>query len=324
MREPTPVGPEDAAAFLAEHFDRGHVDVEHLGEGMWSRAFGFEHDDRELVVRFGRHRDDYEKDQRAGGFTSGVLPVPAVVEIGAAFDGYFAISTRARGAPLEELDEAGWRTTLPALFAALDAMRAVDVSHTAGFGGWDGRGHAPHETWRGFLLAVAADTPDRRTHGWRSLLARSVVGDGPFAEGLACLTEVSVDLPPFRHVVHADLINRNVLVADGQLGAVLDWGCSSYGDPLYDIAWLEHWAPWHPGLAAIDIRAEARRHHELLGLDTTDFDRRLRCCALHIGLDHQAYDAWLQDAEALVAVVERTRHYIDDGRGDGRRSLVGV
>lgn len=314
MREPTPVGRRDAADFLAEHLGRSHLDVELLGEGMWSRAFGFEHDGRELVVRFGQHRDDYEKDQRAGAFASDALPVPAVVEIGPAFDGHFAISTRARGAPLEELDGAGWRTTLPSLFAALDAIRALDVSHTTGFGGWDASGGAPYATWRDFLLAVGADTPDRRTHGWRPRLARSVVGDGPFAEGLACLTEVSAELSPLRHVVHADLINRNVLVAGGRLGAVLDWGCSSYGDPLYDIAWLEHWAPWHPGLAAIDIRAEARRHHEALGLDTRYFDQRLRCCALHIGLDHQAYNAWLRDEDALTAVVERTQHYIDDDR----------
>jgi len=179
--------------------------------------------------------------------------------------------------------------TLPSLLGALDAIRAVDVSHTAGFGGWDASGQAPYATWRDFLLAVEADTPDRRTHGWRSELARSVVGDSNFAQGLACLTEVSGDSPPIRHVVHADLINRNVLVGDHQINAVLDWGCSTYGDPLYDIAWLEHWAPWHPGLAAIDIRAEARRQHEALGLATSDFDRRIRGCALHIGLDHQAY-----------------------------------
>lgn len=53
--EPTTVGPDEAGAFLAEHL--GHtVIVELLGAGMWSRAFAFRHDGRDLVARFGQHR----------------------------------------------------------------------------------------------------------------------------------------------------------------------------------------------------------------------------------------------------------------------------
>ena len=53
--EPTTVGPDEAGAFLAEHL--GHsVIVDPLGEGMWSRAFAFRHDGRDLVARFGQHR----------------------------------------------------------------------------------------------------------------------------------------------------------------------------------------------------------------------------------------------------------------------------
>jgi hypothetical protein len=54
--------------------------------------------------------------------------VPEVLEIGTALDGYFAISSRARGRPLESLDADAWRAVLPSLFGALDAMRAIDIA----------------------------------------------------------------------------------------------------------------------------------------------------------------------------------------------------
>jgi aminoglycoside phosphotransferase (APT) family kinase protein len=50
----------------------------------------------------------------------------------------------------------------------------------------------------------------------------------------------------------AGLHDRNVLVADGMLTAVLDWSCSAYGDFLYDVAWLGFWSPEALGQAAWD------------------------------------------------------------------------
>ena len=102
-----------------------------------------------------------------------------------------------------------------------------------------------------------------------------------------------------------------MLVDSGRITAVFDWGCSFYGDFLYDLAWLEFWAPWHPSLAATDIRGEARRHYSAIGLDVPDFDARLRCCLIHIGLDHQAYCAHTGELDELQAVTERTLAYVE-------------
>ena len=41
-----------------------------------------------------------------------------------------------------------------------------------------------------------------------------------------------------RHVIHGDLLNRNILVDGERINAVLDWGNALYGDHLYDAAWL--------------------------------------------------------------------------------------
>ena len=41
-----------------------------------------------------------------------------------------------------------------------------------------------------------------------------------------------------RHIIHGDLLNRNVLIADSQITAVIDGGNALYGDWLY--ALTEH------------------------------------------------------------------------------------
>ena len=304
-------GAATAREFLIGHLGRQVEAFEWVGEGAWSRCFGFRDRGRDLVVRFGRHLEDFEKDRRAAGFASVALPVPEMLEVGRAPDGYFAISSRARGEPLETLDVVGLRAVLPFLLGALDAARRIDLSDTTGYGGWDAEGRAPYASWRDFLLAVDVDTPDRRTHGWRRKLIDSPLGDGSFRAGLKRLGELTVGLPEVRHLVHADLINRNVLVSSGQLSGVFDWGCSCYGDFLYDIAWLAFWAPWYEALDAIDICGEARLHYDAIGLEVPELDARLRCCMLHIGLDHLAYNAHTGNMKDLVEVNERLLPLLD-------------
>jgi len=162
-----------------------------------------------------------------------------------------------------------------------------------------------------FLLAVESDTPGQRTHGWRRRLRDFLAGERCFRAGLVKLAELTDAAPPTRHLVHADLINRNVLVASDQITGIFDWGCSLYGDFLYDIAWLDFWAPWHEAFAAVDIRAQARRHYDATGLEVPDLEARLRCCMIHIGLDHLAYNAHLGDRVALEAVTERLLPLLD-------------
>jgi hygromycin-B 4-O-kinase len=298
----------DSAArdFIESHYGRQVGDVEYVGEGAWSRCFGFTDRGRSLVVRFGRHLDDFEKDRHASSHRSPLLPIPEVLEIGQAFEGFFAISTRACGQPLESLNtEAEWRDVLPSLFAALDSMRRADLSRNRGYGGWDARGNAGNISWREFMLAVGEDSPASRTHGWRRKLADAPGGDALFDAGLARLGElVTEDLNP-RHLVHADLLNRNALVEGGQLSAVFDWGCSHYGDFLYDIAWFEFWAPWYPALESVVILDRFEEHCVNTELQITQFDSHMQACLIRIGLDHLSYHAHTGRLDELQAVAAR-------------------
>ena len=111
--------------------------------------------------------------------------------------------------------------------------------------------------------------------------------------------------PEVRHLIHADLMNRNVLVDREHIAAVLDWGSALYGDFLFDLAWLWFWAPWSSGWDAIDFRAEAARHYETTGFAVPAFEERVRACALYIGLDGMAYQAWKGGWSELQATAAR-------------------
>ncbi len=222
--------------------------------------------------------------------SAALLPIPAVIEIGAAGDGYFAVSERAHGELLNGLHGPGMRSALPGLLAALDALRAIDVSGTKGYGIWAPDGTGPARNWAQALLAISQETI--RVPGWRSALAASPVGIGPFDRGYARLRELAEGLPEERHVVHGDLLNHNVLVQGSRVTAVIDWGNALYGDWLYDAAWLIFWWPWFPQWHDIDITPELKRHWEQQGGLPSDLHHRLQAYLVHIGLDAMAYNAF--------------------------------
>ena len=291
-----PVSLAEARVFLESRFAVDPANVAVAGNGQWSHAYSYRRGTEHLIIRFGTHVEDFLKDQVAASFTSDALPVPAIHEIGEALGGPYCVSTRAFGTLLDELDEAGVRAVLPALLRGLDAARQIDVSDTNGFGLWGDR-TALHPTWRAFLLDVAVDDPLHRTHGWRERLAASPVGDCGFDAGIERLASLVHACPEERHIVHSDLLNHNVLVAGSELSAVFDWGCSLYGDFLYDIAWLAFWGPWYPSMRGIDIAALARDHYRAIGVNVPRFEERLRCYELHIGLNGMSYKAFIGDWE---------------------------
>lgn len=295
-----------AETFLVDRFGADVWNVAPIGYGEWSHAFGFRSDDADQVVRFGRYVEDFAKDRRAARYGSPDLPIPPLTEIGHAFDGWYAISERAFGDFIDGLDGTRMRAVLPSLFGALDAAREADLTTTAGFGGWDADGAAPYPNWRAALLDVAADESSDRIPGWRARMAASAVGSGPFEEGLERLRSLIHHCPDERHLIHCDLLHFNVLVADDRIAAIVDWGCSMYGDFLYDIAWLMFWAPWFPRWDGIDFREEALGHYERIGLEVPHIEERLRCCGIHIGLDSLKYNAAKERWEDLAATARRT------------------
>ena len=294
----------EAQAFVEHRYGSRSGPLTFLGAGEWSRAYAFVLDGAERVIRFGNYPEDFAKDREMGTHSRKDLPIPPVIEIGDAPRGSFAISERATGEPLDDLDEAAMRSVLPALLRTLDAIRELPAETGDGYGLWQPGGAAPHLTWRAALLDCADENP--RLPGWRAALEASSAGASSFDAGYQLLARLADRLPAGRHVIHGDLLNRNVLIREGEITAVLDWGNALFGDSLYDAAWLIYWWPWYPRWASIDITTELERHWaNTVGLPP-DHALRLFACQLHIAITAQAYNAFTGRWDELERNATRT------------------
>lgn len=325
--------PDRLAELLSERYFLTAPPAE-IGRGAWSVAYGFDaipagHGrPRRLVARIGRHLDDFAKDALAGGFSGPSLPVPAVLSVDEWAPGeYLAVSHRSDGAFLESLDGAAWALLLDDLFTALDTLHQRDPAADVRRGMVTSAGPGVRldvdddtvglgRDYAEYLLSVGDDPPAGRLAGWRDRLRHGPIGDGSLRTGLDVLRRGVAAVRSEIQVgwVHSDLINRNVLVGqDGsgqRLRAVFDWGCLFVGDRLYDLAWLEFWTPWTPGLLDIDLRARAREHFARNGMDVPAFDERMRLCCLHIGLAHLAYNAFTGNVDNLTGTQRRLADYL--------------
>jgi len=295
----------EATSFLESRF-RAVTDVAPLGAGEWSQAFSFRAGARELVVRFGAYIEDYRKDEFAVRYRAADLPIPPVIEIGEAFDAYYAVSERRFGAPLDHLDAAGLERALPSILRFLDALREADVSGTRGYGMWAPDGDAPFASWRAALLAVGDDPPGGRTNGWRARLEARPDDLAVFEAGYRQLEALVPTVPEGRYLLHTDIVGDNVRMLNDEVSAVVDWANAMYGDFLYDLARLTFWVPWYPAWADVDIVGAARAHYGAIGLGVPGFAERLRACQLYVGLEAQAYNVFTERWDELARSGQRT------------------
>lgn len=219
------VDPSDVDRFLRDRYE-GADGVTLLKGGAWSTAFGFRLGEQSLVVRFGRHVEDYEKDRMASAWARLLLPIPAVLDVGEAFDGAFAVSERLDGQPLDAVPA----DRMPfAIESLIDTLR--DLEHVAlpgsGYGPWRApTGNASHQTWHDFLTSVP-HRDSARIHGWRERLTALTDASLVFDRAQRLLEDLVHHCPDRRSVVHGDLLAGNVLVTtDDRISAVLDWGNS--------------------------------------------------------------------------------------------------
>ena len=302
---------EQVLTFLAERHGDGPIrDLESLSGGFWSSAFAYRTaGGRELVVRFGQLRDGFDAECTAMAYAGPDLPVPEVLEVGAAFDGAYAISERAHGRFLEDVrpDEAA--TAGPTIVRLLGALHAVpdDVGATTD----------DPEAWRTFLFEGLADDPSRTVHGWRGRIAADPPVERVFRACEARVHQLVDACPERRDVVHGDLLHGNVLVSEdaSRVHAVFSWKCSVRGDFLFDTAWCTFWSHIHPGIAAADVWRGVTTS-SWANADPTDLvDAAVRhhCYELQIGASHLGWYAWTEDDAALRVLAKQLAMLLERG-----------
>ncbi len=152
------------------------------------------------------------------------LPIPEVVALGEPGEGYPFEWTMRRwipGTPAAAVGGLDLRALARDLAAFLVELRSVDPS----------AGPAPgaHSAGRGAGL----DQWDAETRAAIRALGGDIDGGAALEEW-----ERALDSPVAEPVVwfHGDVAAGNLLVADGRLSAVIDFGCAGVGDPACDLA----------------------------------------------------------------------------------------
>ena len=83
-----------AQQFLRNHLSAEPQQLRLIGEGAWSRCFGYHVEDQEYAIRFGRYIEDFQKDRWVARFSSAQLSIPEVFEVGEGLSGYYRMITK--------------------------------------------------------------------------------------------------------------------------------------------------------------------------------------------------------------------------------------
>lgn len=296
---------EDVENFVLNKYP-GVSDLRPLAKGAHAQAYSFSFEGKAYVIRFSPHSEDFAKDKFANRFNSQYLPTPIVIDLGEAFDGFYCITEKFEGLMLDELTRDQIENTIPSILNTLDALREADISDTSGFGPFDIKGKGRNQSWEEHLLEGLEDNPNRRNAGWYSKLEKSKYGTIVFDRGQEIFANCVKNVPNIRHLIHYDLLNRNVLVEDNEICAVFDWGCGRYGDFVFELAAFTFWAPLLGPYADFDWISLAEKHFGTINLEVPDFLHRLKTYELFIGLDHLQYHSHLEnwksyeETEAMV------------------------
>jgi aminoglycoside phosphotransferase (APT) family kinase protein len=217
-----------AGRLIAEQFPQwAGLAVRPVALGGWdNRTF---HLGERMTVRLPsaqRYAAQVEKEQRwlprlARGLP---LPIPAPLGLGRPAQGYpwpwsvYAWLDGETAAAGRIDDQTRFATDLGGFLSALHRIDATD-----------GPAAGPHSFWRGGPLA----TYDAETRA-----AIATLGDRIDAEAVTAVWEAALETAWFSSPVwvHGDMAAGNLLVRDGALSAVIDFGCSSVGDPACDLA----------------------------------------------------------------------------------------
>ena len=301
---------------LLQHLRRtlGPLEViESLDHGAWSRAFRIRREEPrshpdarprpesdgagDLVVRVSETPENFQRDAEAYELAGDKLPIPRILETGEIEGRHFAVSEFRAGEHFELLSPEELRPLVDEVVSLCRGLSEVDLSEQSGFGYWDRDLRGEYESWAGYLLDVIEDRPlpSNLIHGWRSRLQQSGRGMTEFKELHGVLRGLAAALPEERHLIHSDLLNYNVLARDGRITAVLDWGCAKFGDPLYDLAWFEFYEPWYPAFREVGLVAALGRAYPGFLENADALSERRLACAIHIGLDSMAYNAYRDD-----------------------------
>ncbi|MDQ5957994.1 MAG: hypothetical protein QG665_335 [Patescibacteria group bacterium] len=273
--------------FLQENFSNQISNFEVIVGGEGSQAYSFNVLADQYVIRVNKHwTRGFKKDERSFTyFASPSLPIPKVIKIGKINENLrFCLSQKVEGKILNEFSSAELVQLLPQLFQVLDIIHTIDISQTKGYGKWDAEGMGEKTSWKEYILSV--DTYAKGEAGKPSLFETTFLEKDFWDKAYAILADLVKYCPEERFLVHGDYGFNNVLSDGNKVTGVIDWEGSIYGDFLFDIAWLSFWS------YDLDYQNLYLEYSKNKGVEIQNFDERMLCYKLHIGLGSCSFFAY--------------------------------
>ncbi|HEY2310635.1 MAG TPA: phosphotransferase [Gaiellaceae bacterium] len=191
------------------------------------------------VVRWPRHElavEEIEKEVELLPGLAPLLPVDVPRFEYVSREPWLVAYRLIRGEPLVDEDPAGVR-------AFLDALHAIDVDTIV----------APRPDWPATY---------REQGGEFRRVVLPLLDRDERAAGEGLLQEIETLTGFESALTHSDLGPSHLLVSDGKLVGVIDWGDAKIGDPAIDYAWLLN-GPFPDWEVDDELRRRARIYHRL-------------------------------------------------------------
>lgn len=290
----TKVDKENVIDFVKNSFSKDADFFETIAEGESSQSFFFSAEERDYVIRVNKRLNGFEKDKYAyDHFNSQDIPIPKTILLGKLNKNlYFSITERAKGKLLSDCNSKEVQSSIPSIIKTLDAIHAVNISKAKGYGSFDSQGKANSQSNMDGVEGLMKETSeDFKKEANNKLLEKDLI-----VKLLKKYKALSRFCPETRNLVHGDYGSNNTTVDNHQITGVFDWEHASYGDFLFDVAWLDFWDD------KVDYKEIFLKHYQEKGVDVKDYEERILCYKLRFGTGSlMFYIKSGQDEKYLVA-----------------------
>lgn len=286
----------DASAverFLREYGKRDISGVQPIEQGELSRAYYFQSNSEDYVIRFKKERDGFERERLLYKmFPSQDMPMPRIADIGSWEDIYYCISLRAPGKTLVSMPLEQIQAVLPDLLDKFVRIARLDLQHTDGYGSLNASGQGTCGSWAEFLQLFFDESQIGFWHGWRHLFEGGMLERDVFDGWYDLMMELAAFVPKERHLVHGDFHLGNMISDGRRVTGIVDWEMAMYGDFLFDVATIDMWTP-ELQFPRLFLEYAVNR-----GIKIDHFEERLLCAYLCKGIDGLRFYAKKDDRGA--------------------------
>ena len=268
-----------------------------IADGENATAYFADTSNDSLVLRLSDHDQHFRRDLLAHQNFAHYVPIPKVLLLTETDLGWAAVSERVPGTMTDKLSRPDLQTVAPEILATMDRIHQADISAFAGHGIWDPRtGRGEYDTAQAAAGGGISSWNDL-DHQLRGAI--SATGSrSAYVRLYGDVTELLDGVPEQRCLVHGDYGFNNLLVMRDRVSGVIDWGLSSYGDPIRDLAWLTFWAD------DFDFAAAYRGCSGNM-TKSARFEERLAAFQARLGLENAVWYATRADTRGIRWSLQR-------------------